>query len=352
MKRMSTRSPWDPLGGISSGIEPEHAPAYAPRIAVVIPSYRVRSTILPVLELVGPEVGAIFVVDDACPEGTGDFVRTSCADARVSVLRHERNQGVGGAVVTGYTAALDWGADVIVKIDGDGQMDPAFVPTLIQPLLLGDADYVKGNRFYSLESLRAMPLVRLIGNSVLSFLSKASSGYWNIMDPTNGFTAVHAGVLNLIALHKLDKRYFFESDMLFRLNIVRAVVKDVRMDARYEGEASNLSVLGTIRDFPGKYLRRFLKRIAYSYFVRDFNPCSINLIVGCLALLFGGTFGAWHWYLSIRYQMPATTGTVMVAALPVILGAQLILSAINYDLSNVPKEPLQRALPRNARASG
>ena len=202
------------------------------RIAVVIPCHRVRDRVAGVIQSIGPEVSAIFVVDDGCPEDTGGFVEREVADARVTVLRHEQNQGVGAAVMTGYRAAIADSAGIIVKIDGDGQMDPADLPALVAPILEGSADYTKGNRFTELGHLPTMPAIRIVGNAVLSFLTKFSSGYWDIFDPTNGYTAIHASVAARLPFAKIAPRYFFESDMLFRLGLLRAVVRDVPMPAR------------------------------------------------------------------------------------------------------------------------
>src|SRR5438132_10909438 len=193
------------------------------RIAVVIPCFRVRDHILGVLAGIGREVAAIYVVDDACPESTGQYVAASCNDARVRVLRNEHNLGVGGATMRGYVAALEDGMDILVKLDGDGQMDPARIPSLVRPILEGEADYAKGNRFFDLADVSEMPAVRLAGNAMLSFVNKVASGYWHVMDPANGFTALHASVCRALPLHKIAKDYFFESDMLFRLATLRAV---------------------------------------------------------------------------------------------------------------------------------
>ncbi len=189
-----------------------------------------------------------------------------------------------------------------------------------------------------------MPRLRLFGNSVLSFVSKAVSGYWDIMDPTNGYTAIHAAALRRLPLEKLDRRYFFESDMLFRLNIVRAVVRDVPMPSFYGEEASSLKIRRVAMEFPVKYVNRFLKRIFYNYFLRDFNAGTVELLLGGLLLAGGAGFGAWHWYLSMARGLPATSGTVMVAALPILLGFQLLISAINYDIASVPRRCLQKEL--------
>jgi dolichol-phosphate mannosyltransferase len=313
----------------------------APRIAVVIPCYRVRRHILQVIGGIGAEVERIYAVDDFCPEQSGALVEQQCADPRVRVLRHAENLGVGGATITGYSAALADGADIVVKVDGDGQMDPSLIPRLTRPLIAGAADYAKGNRFYDLEYVRAMPRVRLFGNAVLSLISKIASGYWDVMDPTNGFTAIHRCALVALPLTKLDCGYFFESDMLFRLYTLRAVIRDVPMPSRYGDEASNLHVGRAAAVFPFKYLRAMCKRIFYTYFLRDFNAGTLQL---CLGLLFagGGTlFGLASWVHSAVNGIPATAGTVMLAGLPVLAGIQFLLGALHYDVEHVPRNPIQ-----------
>jgi glycosyltransferase involved in cell wall biosynthesis len=295
-----------------------------------------------VLEAVGPECRSIWVIDDACPDGSGRWVEEHTRDPRVKVIYHEKNRGVGGAVKTGYQAALEAGADIIVKVDGDGQMDPRVVPRLVAPIVLGEADYAKGNRFYSFYGVRGMPGVRLFGNSVLSFLTKISSGYWRIFDPTNGFTAVHATALRQIEFKNIDERYFFESDMLINLGGARAVARDVPMDAFYGEEKSNLRIKSILGKFLFKHLRGLVKRIVYFYFLRDFNLGSIHLVAGFLLLGFGTFFGAVEWWKSLQSELPATTGTVMLAVLPIILGFQLLLSFISYDLANEPTVALQK----------
>jgi dolichol-phosphate mannosyltransferase len=313
-------------------------------VAVVIPCYRVRSQILPLIVQIEADVDWIIVVDDACPEGSGKYVRENCSDQRVVVLKNETNQGVGGAMICGYTYALQLGADVIVKLDGDGQMDPRWIKRLIRPIADGRADYVKGNRFFNVEGLRTMPRARLLGNAVLSFFSKISSGYWVIFDPTNGYTAVSASTLALLPLHKVSRRYFFESDMLFQLGLVRAVVVDVPMDAVYSDEKSGLVISRVIFPFLSKHLINTCKRIAQNYFLRDFSLASLELILGITFVLFGTAFGAWHWAESIRTHITASTGTVMLAALPIILGLQLLLSFLAFDIGSTPNSAIHRLL--------
>ncbi|MBW4682867.1 MAG: glycosyltransferase family 2 protein [Microcoleus vaginatus WJT46-NPBG5] len=312
------------------------------KVAVVIPCFNVKKHILEVIGKIGSEVDLIYVIDDNCPESTGGYVNSRCQDSRVKVIFHPRNQGVGGAVISGYREAIAAGATIIIKIDGDGQMEPALIPKFIKPIVGNFADYVKGNRFFDLDLLASMPKLRLIGNALLSFVNKMCSGYWDIMDPTNGYTAIHASVLKMIPLHKLDKRYFFESDMLFRLNTVRAVVYDLPMAAKYGDETSHLKIGKVMIDFPCKYVNRFFKRILYNYFLRDFNIGSVELIVAISLMSLGFIFGLYNWYLSIQRGIPATSGTVMLASLPIILGFQSLLAAINYDVTNVPKMPVHK----------
>ena len=312
------------------------------KIAVVIPAYKVRRHVLDVIARIGPEVDWIFVVDDACPEQSGDCVEQNTTDPRVVVLRHAHNQGVGGAMVTGYQAALEDGADIVVKIDGDGQMDPALLEGFVEPIRSGEADYTKGNRFHSLDEIRQMPVLRLFGNTVLSFMAKLSTGYWDVFDPTNGYTAIHCGVLKDIPFRKLSRRYFFETDMLFHLNILRAVVVDVPMDARYGQETSNLRVSKVLAEFLAKHVRNCIKRIFYNYYLRDISIASIELPLGIVLLLGGAIFGARAWLASAAAGIPTPAGEVMLSALPILVGIQLLLAFVNFDIASMPRRPLSR----------
>lgn len=307
------------------------------KIAVVIPCYRVKSHILSVIKAIGSDVTNIYVIDDSCPDGSGNFVLSHCKDRRLKVITHEVNQGVGGAMITGYRAALADNNEIVIKIDGDGQMDPRLLGRFVKPILKGQADYTKGNRFFTPEYLAAMPKTRLVGNAFLSFVNKIISGYWDIMDPTNGYTAIHSTVLKSLPLDKLDHGYFFESDMLVRLNIARAVVKDISMTAIYQDECSNLKITKTLFEFPFKYINRFFKRLFYNYFLRDFNIGSLALVFGLLLNSFGIVFGLNRWIYGGVTHTDASSGTVMLAALPIIVGFQLILFSLQFDIMSVPK---------------
>ena len=314
------------------------------RICVVIPSYKVRDKIAEVINCIGQEVQGIIIIDDKCPQQTGQFVENSVDDPRVSIIYNTKNLGVGGAVIKGYWEAKRLGFDIAVKIDGDGQMDPYLINQFIKPILEGRADYTKGNRFFTPNSVKNMPLTRLLGNAGLSFLTKMSSGYWNIFDPTNGYTAINLSLIQFIQLNKVSQRYFFESDILFRLNTISAVVLDIPMVAKYEDEISNLNPLKEIIPFLFKNLRNTFKRIFYNYFLRNFHFAGLELIMGNFFCLFGIFYGAYNW-LSFGFSGHfASSGTVMLSALPIILGVQLLLNFLNHDISNIPYNPISLTL--------
>ncbi|MFV3406716.1 glycosyltransferase family 2 protein [Pseudomonas sp. NY15463] len=319
------------------------------KIAVIIPCYKVTSHILGVIDEIGSEVIKIYAVDDACPDRSGDFIEAHCSDPRVVVVRNAQNQGVGGAVMAGYQAAIADEMDILVKIDGDGQMDPSLLPDFVAPILCGEADYTKGNRFFDLEEIRQMPKVRLFGNAALSFLTKLSSGYWDLFDPTNGYTAIHRDAARHLPFNKISRRYFFETDMLFRLNTLRAVVIDIPMDARYADEVSNLKISKIVGEFLVKHMRNMGKRIFYSYYLRDMSLASLQLPLGLLLVGLGGLFGLSHWISSINSGVPTPAGTVMLSALPVILGTQFILAFVGHDVQAVPKRAFH--LQRKSKAA-
>ncbi|MBF6617689.1 MAG: glycosyltransferase family 2 protein [Candidimonas sp.] len=318
-----------------------HLLTSSPVIAVIIPCFKVRAHVLDVIAKIGPYVTHIFVVDDCCPESTGDLL-SGHVDKRLVVIRHSSNKGVGGAVMSGYRAALDAGADVLVKVDGDGQMDPSLILRFVEPIVAGAADYTKGNRFFFIEGLHSMPKLRLFGNAILSFMTKLSSGYWDIMDPTNGYTAIHRDVASHLPLQKISHRYFFETDMLFRLNTLGAVVLDVPMASAYGAEVSNLKIRKIVGEFLFKHVRNFAKRVFYNYYLRDMSLASIELPLGVAFFTFGTLFGSYHWWQSTSVGEWSSPGTVMLSALPVIIGIQFILAFLGHDISSVPRRPFHR----------
>ena len=279
----------------------------------------------------------VIVVDDKCPESSGKQAE-KLNRSNVIILYHKHNQGVGGAVVTGFRKAIELGCDIVIKMDGDGQMDSAHINRLVAPLANNDADYTKGNRFRDFRTLKTMPRIRLIGNSALSFLVKAASGYWNIMDPTNGYTAIHKRVLEKLILDKLSKGFFFESDMLIHLNIVNAVARDIDIPARYGENKSSLKISRVLLQFPPGLVRGLIKRVFLKYFVYDFNMASVYILIGLPIFLFSVFYGIYEWVDSIITGEPRTAGTIMLVALPIIVSFQMLLQAINIDIASVPKK--------------
>lgn len=315
--------------------QPDAGAAPTTRIAVVIPCYRVAAHVADVVRSIPARYAPIVCVDDASPDDVAGAL-AALDDPRVVYVRHERNRGVGGAVMTGWAEALARGADVVVKMDGDGQMRGEDLGALVAPLLDGGADVAKGNRFVDHAALHAMPRVRLIGNALLSFAVKAVSGYWNVLDPTNGFVAVRADLVRRLDTGWLAERYFFETSLLVALNVARARVADVALPARYVDAPSSLSVRRVAATFPWLLLRSLVRRFYWRYLIEDFGVVSLGVLLGLPLVLFGIVFGVWHWVQSVHTGVPATAGTVFVAALPIILGAQLLLVALVLDVLSSP----------------
>ena len=308
-------------------------------VIVIIPAYLAEKSIQKVISGIPDWVRAIIVVDDGSQDRTSEIVQ-SMNNPKISLIQHNQNMGVGGAMITGYKKSLELGADIIVKIDSDGQMDPIYMDKLIQPIVLGKADYTKGNRFFYWKGTERMPLYRKIGNLSLSFLSKLASGYWDIFDPTNGYTAISAEIIPLLDFNHISNRFFFETSMLIGLRIIRAVVVDVYIPAKYEGEKSHLSAWKSLFEFPPKIIKGFLRRIIYEYFIRDFTQTSLLLFTGVVFSGFGLIWSLYYWLRSIKTGVVTTTGTVMIGVLPVILGIQFLLQALVMDTQNIPDNPV------------
>src|SRR5215211_7806077 len=314
-------------------------------IAAVIPCYRVEQKISHVLAGLPHYLRHIIVVDDASPDHTSDQVMKAAQnDKRIVPLKHEHNQGVGGALQTGFQKALELGAQIVVKIDGDGQMDMTQLPNLLTPLVQGQADYTKGNRFRDFQALQKMPFIRRVGNMGLGFLTKSATGYWKLFDPTNWFVAIRGEVLAQLPLDRIDRGFYFETSMLANLYLIGAVVKDVPMPARYQGEVSSLLVHRILFEFPSRLIATFTRRLVLKNFIYDFSMGSIYLLTGLPLLIFGLIFGVYKWIQYASIGVPAPTGTVMLPTLSLLLGIQLLLSAIEIDLRSVPTEPLSNPL--------
>jgi glycosyltransferase involved in cell wall biosynthesis len=307
-------------------------------ISVIIPCYNVSKHIEKVICKIPANINYIIIVNDCSTDETECILlQLLQGDKRLVYLKHEVNQGVGGAMLTGFKKALELNCDITIKMDGDDQMDHSNIHKLIGPIEKGFADFSKGNRFRDFKALKNMPAFRRFGNLGLSFLIKAASGYWNVFDPTNGFIAIHKETLGAINFSKIHKRYFFESSLLLELYYVNAVVVEVPMKAQYGDEKSHLSLSRTLFEFPPKLFYAFVRRIILKYFLLDFNIASFYILFGLPVFLFGALYGIIKYIKYASSDIPAPTGTVVIPTLLIILGFQLLLSAANYDVANYPK---------------
>lgn len=312
---------------------------YDKTVSVVIPCYKVTRHIEEVILKIPKFVNNIICVDDCCPEHSGNYIKENIKDPRIIVLYNKNNMGVGGAVMHGFQYVVDNNlSDIVVKIDGDGQMDPTLITNFLDPIIAGYADYTKGNRFYNPEDVQQMPFIRLLGNVGLGFCNKISSGYYNIFDPTNGYIAVTTYTLSQMNFSRIHNRFFFESDMLYNLHLIKAKVLDIPMKATYGDEVSNLSVFHSLITFGFLHIRNAFKRIFFEYYLRDFSIGSIALPSGTVMLLFGIFFGLYNWITNFNFNVVTPTGTIMLCSLSVIIGFQLVLTFLYQDMLTVPKQ--------------
>jgi glycosyltransferase involved in cell wall biosynthesis len=320
-------------------------------VAVVVPSWNEAQHIASVIASMPSWVDAIIVVDDASADGTGDAA-LSVADARLTVVRHEVNSGVGGAMVTGYRAALDRRFDIVAKMDADGQMQGDELRRLVRPLVDGLAEYTKGNRFLAIRGEDTMPQLRRFGSFGLSFLTKMSSGYWHVFDSQCGFTAVTANALRAISLDDLARDYFFENDMLISLNERGARVVDVPITTFYGSETSGMRISRVLLTFPLRLLLAGWRRVAHKYFVIDFGAIGALLLAGSVLVAFGLIFGGYHWWRSEATGVVASTGTVMLAVLPLIVGVQALIQGFAIEVADSPGAVETRACARRLMSLG
>lgn len=303
--------------------------------AVVIPAHNEAAHIGQVLASVPSLVDRIIVVDDASTDETASAVASS-VDPRVRLIRHESNTGVGGAMRTGYAAALEEGFDLIAKMDADGQMLARELAILKAPFEFGLADYTKGNRFYFRGATDSMPANRGLGNTVFSFLTKVASGYWHVFDSQCGFTVVSAAYLRLLDLSRLPADYFFENAMLIELNSLNARVVDVPVSTVYGSEVSGVDVRRVLLTFPPRLIVGGAARFWRKHLLTDFSPIGLLTVSGMLLTVFGVVFGGYHWWLSTASGVVASTGTVMIAVLPLVMGVQLLIQAFSMSVLSSP----------------
>ncbi|WP_430408541.1 glycosyltransferase family 2 protein [Kordia sp.] len=307
-------------------------------IGVIIPYYNAAKHLENVVNKLPLFISKIIIVDDCGKEPIPEsLVKQSTLSDRIIIVKNEKNLGVGGATKHGFQKAIDLQLDYVIKVDADDQMDSSYIPELLKPLIENKAEYAKGNRFKDFKALKQMPFVRKIGNLGLSFLTKVASGYWNNFDPTNGFFAIKVAVLKQLDFTNIHRDYYFESSLIAELYFQDARIKDVPMPANYGDEKSSMKVWQIPFIFIPKLTKTFLKRIFKSYFIYDFNIASVYLLFGFPMFLFGVVYGIYNWvhYASLGEFTP--TGTIMLITVSLILGFQLLLQAIQYDILKAPK---------------
>ena len=307
-------------------------------VAVVVPAYNEEELIGPTLAGMPEYVDSIIVTDDASTDDTAARVEAMAQrDARIMLIRHARNEGKGGAIIDGYRGAMDQGRDIVVSMDGDHQMPPEYLPSLLDYLIEQGYDAAKGNRFLaSPGTLSAMPKHRLLGNILLTLLTKIASGYWSIFDSQNGFWAVSSASLAKLDLRRLARRYDLENSLLINLNIVGARLADVPIPAKYGNEVSGIRLWRVTPRIMATLFTGFWQRILLRYVLYNFHPVALFLFSGLALTLWGFGFGIW---VAIRSLGPEaeTTGTVMLAVLPFLMGFQLLLAAFVLDILSEPK---------------
>jgi len=307
------------------------------RVCVVIPCYNVAPHIAAVLAAVPAYVDQIIAVDDGSRDDTLKMLEAA-TDKRVEVVRHDRNRGVGAAMRTGLARGAEAGADLLVKVDGDDQMDLAELSKLLDALVDDPrSGYAKGNRLVDQKALSRMPRLRVIGNFALTFLTKLASGYWYVVDPQNGYLAIRRVVWELLDPARISDGYFFENDMLVGLNILDIPVRDVPIPARYGDERSYLRVRRVLLPFAFLLIRRTIYRVYAKYMLRDFSPIALFLLAGLPLFIWGVVFGAYQWWSHAQEGIATPTGTVIVSVVPLILGFQLLLQALVLDIENSPR---------------
>lgn len=303
-------------------------------IAAVIPAYKEEALIAATVTGLPDLVDIVVVVDDCSPDDTSDAAKAT-GDPRLTVIRHEENQGVGGSIMTAHTAALALGSDINVVFAGDNQMDPTYLPQLLDPLIDDDYGFTKANRFYSSTSHKGMPTHRVLGNVVLSFLNKLASGYYNLFDPQNGYTATTREVLERLDFDEISRRYEFENDFLVNLNILSVRAKDIPIPANYGTEVSGIKLSKVVPAIGGLLFKGFFKRIYRKYVINTFSPIAL-FFYSSLALL-AWSFVSGIWVVAHTLGPPvATTGTVLLVVVPFLMGFQLMLTALTLDIQASP----------------
>lgn len=305
------------------------------KIGIVVPSYNEGELIQKTINGIPAFVDEIVAIDDKSTDDTNKkLLSLKKTNKKLIVITHKKNTGVGGSIIDGYKKLLDDKIDIVAVMAGDNQMDPYYLPSLLDKLIVENFDMAKGNRFMHANQLRSMPVYRFVGNIFVTFLTKLASGYWSIFDSWNGYVASKTTALRLIDFEKIKKRYDFEISMLINLNIVGAKVVDVPIPAVYGTEISDLKTFKVLPSLLRTFFLGFWKRVFYKYIFFNTHPVAVFLLLGLPLQLIGIIIGMWSILVSGGHP---TASTTLLAVIPFILGFQLVLTAIITDIQNEPK---------------
>jgi hypothetical protein len=303
---------------------------------VIIPYFKSGNLILDVLDKIPSEIDYVFIVNDSSPIPLPkiEFEKYSFS---ISIIIHEENIGVGGAMKTGFKKALEnENIKFLFKVDSDDQMDLSYLPRMKQ--FLSNFGFVKGNRLYDINIIKKMPFIRRFGNLGLSFITKFCTGYWDVQDPTNGYFGINRKTLEKLNLDNLHDSYFFETSLLGELFLNDVKIKSVKMPPIYKGEKSNMNVFLIPFEFIPKLFFLLFKRVLYKYFLFDLNIGSIYLLGSFVFFLSGSSFGIYHYQKNSSLGITTPAGTVIIFALSILVSFNLFLSWLDYDTKNFPKK--------------
>lgn len=314
------------------------------RVAAVVPAHNEERLIGQTISTMPKFVDFVVVIDDGSADDTAKRA-VEAGDPRVILIEHQTNMGVGAAIIDGHRMALDLGADVNVVMAGDAQMDPHYLPALLDPIADKGCGFTKANRFYSREALAGMPVIRIAGNIVLSFATKMASGYWNLFDPQNGYTAITRDALGRIDLDRVARGYSFENDLLVRLGIADVQATDVQVPARYGTEVSGMKLHRVIPEISRLLFVGFWRRIVLKYVLMSFSPIALLLFTGLFLCVLGATVGLWAIIVTPSGKVPST-GTALLATGPLLVGINMLVHALSLDIQQTPAAASPRPAPR------
>lgn len=303
-------------------------------ITVVVPAHNEQELIGTTIKQVPEFVDHIVVVDDKSTDDTA-AAALAIGDPRVELIRHEVNTGVGGAIISGHRKALEIGGDIDVVMAGDAQMDPEYLPALLDPIIEDGYGFTKANRFFSWTSFAGMPRHRIFGNVVLSFMTKFASGYWHLFDPQNGYTAIRHEVLKRLPLDRIKQNYQFENDLLINLSILSVRAKDVPIPAVYGDEVSGMRMRRVIPQISSLLFSGFWRRVWFKYVLWSFSPIALLLFAGMGLITFGGAFGI---FVAVNTIGPntASAASALMAVGPLMTGIYLLVQALILDIQESP----------------